>query len=142
MMEKYKPVKALGFLRGGTGNGIQDSYEIPYFLTKQINTYIDSVKNSYIESVDLLKIDIGSKTVYGQLLGIGYDAEVLKLRKSLFFKDAHNTVKPGMRYYLFSALKLFRKLDFRNTTEIELTFKSGKYALKGIKINAEYPFEK
>ncbi len=141
MMGKYKPIKALGFLRGGTGNGIQDSYEIPHFLTKQINTYIDSVKNSYIESVDLLRIDIGSKTVYGQLLGIGYDAEVLKLRKSLFFKDAQNTVRPGMRYYLFSALKLFRKLDFRNTTEIELTFKSGKYALKGIKINAEYPFK-
>ncbi len=46
MMQKQIPGKALGFLRGGTGNGIQDSYEIPYFLTKQINTYIDSAKNS------------------------------------------------------------------------------------------------
>ena len=141
MMEKHIPGKALGFLRGGTGNGIQDSYEIPHFLTKQINTYIDSVKNSYIESVDLLRIDIGGRTVYGQLLGIGYDAQVVKLRKLLYFKDAHNTVNPGMRYYLFSAFKLFRKFDFRNTPEIELTFKRGKYALKGIKINAEYPFK-
>ncbi len=141
MMQIQIPGKALGFLRGGTGNGIQDSYEIPHFLTKQINTYINSVKNSYIESVDLLKVEVGSKIVYGQLLGIGYDAQVVKLRKLLFFKDAHNTVRSGMRYYLISALKLFRKLDFRNTTEIELTFKRGKYALKGIKINAEYPFK-
>ena len=141
MMQKQIQGKALGFLRGGTGNGIQDSYEIPHFLTRQINSYIDSVRNSYIESVDLLKIDTGGRTVYGQLLGIGYDAQVVKLRKSLYFKDVQNTVKPGMRYYLFSALKLFRKLDFRNTSEIELIFKKGKYALKGIKINAEYPFK-
>ncbi len=140
IMENRVPGKALGFLRGGTGNGIQDSYEIPHRLSKQISTYTRSVNNNYVEKVDLLKIDIGGRIIYGQLLGIGYDVDVLKIRKLLYFKDIHNSVKPGIRYYILSAFKIFRKFDFRSIPETEILFKKGKYALKGIKINAEYPF--
>ena len=140
MMKNHASSKALGFLRGGTGNGIQDSYEIPHRLSKQISTYTRSVQNDYVEKVDLLKIDIGGRIVYGQLLGIGYDVEVLKIRKLLYFKDIYNSVQPGIRYYILSALKLFRKFDFHSIPETELRLKKGKYALKGIKINAEYPF--
>lgn len=140
MMKNHPAGKALGFLRGGTGNGIQDSYEIPHRLSKQISTYTKSVNNSYVEKVDLLKIDVGGIIVYGQLLGVGYDVDVLKIRKLLYFKDIHNSVRPGMRYYILSALKLFGKFDFNSIPETEILFKNGKYALKGIKINAEYPF--
>ena len=133
--------KALGFLRGGTGNGIQDSYEIPHRLSGQIKTYMDSVKNNYIEPVDLLKVEFGGRTVYGQLIGVGYDVDVLKIRKLLYFREIHNSVQPGMRYYILSALKLFRRFDFNKIPEREIIFKNGKYALKGIKINAEYPFD-
>lgn len=141
MMTNSITGKALGFLRGGTGNGIQDSYEIPYLLPRQISSYIESVKNSYVEPVDLLKIEAAGRIIYGQLLGVGYDAQVVKIRRLLYFKDAHNSVQPGLKYYILSALKMFKKLDFHNLPEREITFQNGKYALKGIKINAEYPFE-
>ncbi len=141
MMSHSVSGKALGFMRGGTGNGIQDSYEIPHRLSGQIQTYMESVKNGYVESVDLLKIEIGERTVYGQLFGFGYDVEVLKIRKLLYFRNIHNAVRPGMRYYILSALKIFRRFNFSTVPETEILFKKGKYALKGIKINAEFPFD-
>ncbi len=140
MMENQHSGKSLGFLRGGTGNGIQDSYEIPFLLSNQIDSYIDSVRNNYLESVDLLKITAGKKIIYGQLLGLGVDVQVLKIRKLFYFKEKLNTVKPGIKTYLLAGMKLYRDFDFSKVKETEITFKRGKYALKGIKINAEYPF--
>lgn len=140
MMENSVKGKALGFLRGGTGNGIQDSYEIPFILSHQIDSYIESVKNTYLEPVDLLKITVGERIIYGQLVGLGIDTQVLKIRKMLYYRDETKSVKPGVKTYLMAGMKLYKEFDFSKIRETTLTFKKGKYALKGIKINAEYPF--
>jgi len=133
--------KALGFLRGGTGNGIQDSYEIPWRINKQIETYISSAEHSYYEAVDLLKIETEKETFYGQLFGIGVDAEILKVRKELHSDAVNRIIAPGIRYYLSAGIRVLKYFDFRALTGKTLTFSKGKYALKGAKINAEYPFE-
>ena len=140
MMENSPKGKALGFLRGGTGNGIQDSYEIPFVLSRQIDSYIESVENTYLEPVDLLKISVGKRVIYGQLVGIGCDVQLLKIRKLFYYKEKLDTVKPGIKTYILAGIKLYREFDFSRIKETTLTFKHGKYALKGIKINAEYPF--
>ncbi len=140
MMENSVKGKALGFLRGGTGNGIQDSYEIPFILSHQIDSYIESVKNTYLEPVDLLKITVGERIIYGQLVGLGIETQVLKIRKMLYYRDESKSVKPGVKTYLMAGMKLYKEFDFSKIRETTLTFKKGKYALKGIKINAEYPF--
>ncbi len=132
--------KALGFLRGGTGNGIQDSYEIPWRIGKQIETYIESAEQNYYEAVDLLKIKTENETLYGQLLGIGVDAEVLQVRKEKF-TSTDKTIIPGIRYYVAAGLKVLKSFDFRKVPESRVTFINGKYAIKGGKINAEFPFK-
>ncbi len=140
MMENPHYGKSLGFLRGGTGNGIQDSYEIPVILSRQIDSYIKSVTHNYLEPVDLLKISVGKKVIYGQLIGLGVDVQVLKIRKMFYFREKLNIIKPGVKTYLLAGMKLYREFDFSKVRETVITFKKGKYALKGIKINAEYPF--
>lgn len=140
MMTESPKGKALGFLRGGTGNGIQDSYEIPKRLSKQLEVYTDSVRNSFIEPVDIMRIEIGGKTIYGQLLGIGFDTEVLKVRRDNYYLEDKDIVKPGVRYYILTALKIFRRFEFSSIPERTLIFSDGKFALKGNMINAEYPF--
>lgn len=131
--------KALGFLRGGTGNGIQDSYEIPWRIGKQIETYIKSSENNYYEAVDLLKIETANETLYGQLLGVGVDVDVLKVRKEKF-SSSEKMIIPGIRYYIGAGLKVLKSFDFKTVSESKLIFKHGKYALRGSKINAEFPF--
>ena len=141
MMENPHAGKSLGFLRGGTGNGIQDSYEIPVLLSRQIDSYIISATNNYLEPVDLLKISVGKKVIYGQLFGLGVDVQLLKIRKMFYFREKLNIIKPGVKTYILAGIKLYREFDFSKVKETSITFKKGKYALKGIKINAEYPFK-
>ncbi|MDZ7793262.1 MAG: diacylglycerol kinase family protein [Spirochaetia bacterium] len=142
--------KALGFLRGGTGNGIQDSYEIPWRISRQIETYIKSADNRFYEAVDLLKIETKQKALYGQLVGVGVDADILRLRNDQFVsvtdtaKDtatATATTAAGIRFYIGAGLKVLRTFDFKEVKSKTLTFTNGKYALKGGKINAEFPFK-
>jgi hypothetical protein len=33
------PAKAVGFLRGGSGNGIQDSYSVPYSCSRSVRMW-------------------------------------------------------------------------------------------------------
>ncbi len=132
--------KALGFLRGGTGNGIQDSYEIPWRIGKQIETYIESAEHKYYEAVDLLKIETEQETLYGQLFGVGVDVDVLQVRKEKF-SSADKLIIPGIKYYVSAGLKVLKSFDFKNLPESKLAFKNGKYALRGGKINAEFPFK-
>lgn len=141
MMVRPPEDKALGFLRGGTGNGIQDSYEIPWRINKQIETYINSAEHNYYEPVDLLKIETETDTVYGQLFGIGLDAEVLRVRKEKHSAAESQLIAPGFRYYLSSGFHVLKNFDFRELTEVKLTFSRGKYVMKGAKINAEHPFD-
>ncbi|HKK65841.1 MAG TPA: diacylglycerol kinase family protein [Clostridia bacterium] len=138
--------KALGFLRGGTGNGIQDSYEIPWRISRQIETYIKSAENNFYEAVDLLKIETAQKTLYGQLVGVGVDADILRIRSDQFVSAAATTkatatTAAGIRFYLGAGLKVLRTFDFKTVENKTLTFTNGKYALKGGKINAEFPFK-
>lgn len=132
--------KALGFLRGGTGNGIQDSYEIPWRISKQIETYIQSAENNYYEAVDLLKIETEQETLYGQLFGVGVDADILRVRKEKF-TSSEKTIIPGIKYYISAGLRVLKSFDFRNVPVSRIAFKNGKYALKGGTINAEFPFK-
>jgi len=133
--------KALGFLRGGTGNGIQDSYEIPWRISRQIETYIRSAENNFYVAVDMLKIETGQKTLYGQLIGVGVDADILKIRNDQFVTASDKATAAGLRFYLVAGLKVLRSFDFKKVGSKTLTFSNGKYALKGGKINAEYPFK-
>jgi len=141
MMIEPPDGKALGFLRGGTGNGIQDSYEIPWLINKQIETYINSAANDYYEPVDLLKIETETETFYGQLFGIGIDAEILRVRKERHSDETNTIIAPGMRYYFSSGLRVLKNFDFRNMMEKEIAFSRGKFAMRGARINAEYLFD-
>lgn len=134
--------KAVGFFRGGSGNGIQDSYEVPFPLKRQIHTYAVSTKNNYTQVVDLLKVQSGTSVRYGQLVGNGFDAQVLAERE----KVKHRTdkgltvIKPGFFNYIAAGLKSYFKSMDDISFNGKLNMKSGKFSYKGPRINAEYPF--
>ncbi|MBN1685272.1 MAG: sphingosine kinase [Spirochaetales bacterium] len=135
--------KSLGFLRGGSGNGIQDSYEVPVGIRKQIETYADSMNNSYVVDVDLLETSHGNRRSYCQLVGIGFDANLLRRRqeKRYRFGKKHGLVRTGMFAYIMAGLSTFQK-DFRSLSrEFTLTLYDGKFALRGVRVNAEFPLE-
>ena len=134
--------KSLGFLRGGSGNGIQDSYEVPIGMLKQIKTYAESMSNNYIVDVDLLEIAYGAERSYCQLVGIGFDAEVLRKRSVHRYKygPKKGIIRTGMFNYLGSGLSTFL-LGFNDIKhDIQLNLYDGKYAFRGTRVNAEFPF--
>ena len=135
--------KSIGFLRGGSGNGIQDSYEVPWGIRKQVEAYAESMNNNYIVDVDLLETSHGGNRSYCQLVGIGFDANLLKRRQQKFYRfgKKRGLVRTGMGNYISSGLTTFRK-EF-NTLRSTLTLKlhNGKFALRGVRVNAEFPFE-
>jgi diacylglycerol kinase (ATP) len=69
--------KAVGFLRGGSGHGYHDSYGVPVRLRRQVAAVERSVERAQTLAVDVLKADIGGRTMFGQLVGLGFDAAVL-----------------------------------------------------------------
>lgn len=134
--------KSLGFLRGGSGNGIQDSYEVPIGMFKQIRTYADSMSNNYMVDVDLLEIANGDERSFCQLVGIGFDAEVLRKRHGHRYKfgPKRGIIRTGMFNYLRSGLSTF-VLGFNDIRhDITLNLYDGKYVFKGTRVNAELPF--
>jgi diacylglycerol kinase family enzyme len=72
--------KALGFIRGGSGNGYHDSYGVPVSLRRQIAAIEESAERNLTLDVDLLKADLGGRALFGQLVGLGFDARVLARR--------------------------------------------------------------
>jgi diacylglycerol kinase family enzyme len=72
--------KALGFIRGGSGNGYHDSYGVPVSLRRQIAAIAERVERNLTLEVDLLKADLGGRALFGQLMGLGFDARVLARR--------------------------------------------------------------
>lgn len=135
--------KALGFLRGGSGNGIQDSYEVPFGIKKQVLTYADSMSNNYAIDVDLLKITYGEHISYCQLVGFGFDSFVLKRRSERVYRFGarKGQIRKGMTNYLISGLRTF-VVDFEEMiTDLSLDLHHGKYAFRGTRVNAELPFE-
>lgn len=136
--------KAIGFLRGGSGNGIQDSYEVPFFFSRQLSALAESVANDYVQTVDLLRIVSGDTSVYGQLVGVGFDAELLAVRsaRKARFGRYRSETRPGFLNYMTAGLVTFaRGFDIaRRTRRLELL--NGKYGFRGTRVNAEFPIER
>jgi diacylglycerol kinase family enzyme len=104
--------KSIGFLRGGSGNGYHDSYGIPRALRKQLLSFAESIHCGYESSVDMMEIRQGSKIRYGQLMGIGFDAAVLKRRNTRpVTEGSGRNPKPGLLNYVFAVLTTLRRLQ-------------------------------
>lgn len=130
--------KAIGFLRGGSGNGIQDSYEVPFMLSSQISTYLRSMQQGYTQEVDLLSVGSGEQLRYAQLVGTGFDAELLRRRENAL---ARRGGKPsGLSQYLRGGLSLFFENFLARRNSFRLTMENGKYALRSTRANAELGF--
>lgn len=142
--------QAIAFLRGGSGNGIQDSYEVPFRLKNQLSAYAESVEKNYVERVDLLAVspmeerpeEQGARSEYGQLVGLGLDARVLQKRNSRIWMRGHRagTPRSGLFNYIQAALAVFKEGFTENSFSLELI--QGKYAFRGYRVNAEFPFER
>ncbi len=134
--------KAVGFLRGGTGNGIQDSYEVPYRLSAQLATYARSTRNRYTISVDLIRVSDAVTVRYGQLVGLGFDAEVLERRERRTHtgESGPGVTRSGVVRYVFAGLSRFfagNLKENRSAWDIELL--DGMYAFHGPRVNAAFP---
>lgn len=131
--------RAIGFLRGGSGNGIQDSYEVPYNIFNQLKTYIHSINHDYSIDVDLIKADYNGKTEYTQLAGIGIDATILKLRNRDKFKNGplKGIIKPGLWSYITAAIRIFFRDYNREAREYILKLYYGRYLFQGKSVNAQ-----
>ena len=128
--------KSVGFLRGGTGNGIQDSYDVPLRVSRQLETYAESMIRGYQLNVDLLKVDDGSKVRYGQLLGLGFDVDVLQRRE----RNGRSGGFVGFLHYGRATIQSFFREDFRMGVPLNVELLDGKYAFRGTRVNAEFPF--
>lgn len=136
------PRKSIGFLRGGTGNGIQDSYKVPYRISRQLAAYYTAAKRDYSLSVDLISARSGEFQAWCQLAGLGLDANVLARR------EHQEQIGPRLRVpaagffnYLSAAIGVILTGEFRGTpVAVEMT--DGKYAFSGPRVNAEFPFRR
>lgn len=135
--------RSIGFLRGGSGNGIQDSYEVPSGLFKQLKTYMDSMEKGYSIDVDLIQVDYDGKREYTQLAGIGFDAKVLSIRDKDKYKTgkAKGRIKPGLGNYIAAIFKS-AFTDFHGETPLYgLEMNYGRYIFQGTRVNAEIKFD-
>jgi diacylglycerol kinase family enzyme len=108
---KASHAKSIGFLRGGSGNGYQDSYGVTHSIRRQLYNFFESMAHNYTIAVDLLKVSDGVNEVYGQLAGVGFDAAVIKLRQDLMQETGPNG--PGVVHYTITAFRTFFKTDFK-----------------------------
>ncbi len=111
-----KQEKIFGFLRGGSGNGYHDSYGLPNGIATQILWIVDKVrKESYIHT-SIIKLDYFTEEAgklikeqcFGQLLGIGYDAEIVRQRNNVKLKTGDNkgSILPGKLSYAWQGVLL------------------------------------
>ena len=141
--EEFSPEKAIGFMRGGSGNGIQDSYEVPIGIFKQIDSYVESMKNNYTIRNDLLKIETDSTVHYGQLFGLGMDSSILSHRNKRVFRSGRRKgeIKPGLFNYLRSILNFFPDGTRKFSNKYEIKIENGKYIYFGSRVNAQVVFK-
>lgn len=128
--------KAVGFLRGGSGNGTQDSYDVPRRLEKQVEAYGTAMDEDMTVDVDLLRVRAGDGVRYGQLMGLGFDTRVLDRRS----RGRTRFAPPGVIRYIYSATRVFFSPEWAQR-RVSLRLEKGKYAFRGIRINAEFAFE-
>ncbi len=133
---------AIGFLRGGSGNGTQDSYEVPRGLTAQVKTYLSSMANSYVQPVDMIAVNFDQKKVYGQLFGTGVDSRILQERNEITRLTGDKSPRAGFLPYLKPAIKvIIEEMTLQGPLQ-EITLQEGRFAFRGLRSNAEFPFEK
>lgn len=140
--EKAVPPKSVGFLRGGTGNGIQDSYKVPYRISRQMAAYSTAARRGYALDVDLISVQSGEFQAWCQLAGFGLDANVLARR------ERQEEIGPRLRVpaagffnYLSAATGAILTGEFRGHA-ITVDMRNGKYAFSGPRVNAEFPFRR
>ena len=138
MQEGKGKEKTIGVMRGGSGNGIQDSYEIPFRLKAQVEAFVESIQKNYTIAVDLLATETEQGIEYGQLLGLGFDVRILQRRNNRISRSGE--VRPGFfNYFIASALTILTE-PLRDGNTYLLEFEEGRYALRATRINAEMPF--
>ncbi|MFW6215406.1 MAG: diacylglycerol/lipid kinase family protein [Alkalispirochaetaceae bacterium] len=132
--------KSVGFLRGGTGNGIQDSYMVPYRISRQMAVFAQAIHRDYTLAVDLITVQSGSFQRWCQLAGVGLDAAVLARR------ERHETIGGQVRFpvagflsYASAAIGAIFSEEFRSHP-YTVAMSEGKYAFSGPRVNAEFPF--
>jgi diacylglycerol kinase family enzyme len=128
--------KAVGFLRGGSGNGTQDSYDVPRRLTRQVEAYRTAMDEGMTVDVDLLRVDAAGDVRYGQLMGLGFDTRVLERRR----RGVGGAAPPGVVRYVYAASRVFFSREWAHRP-VRLKLREGKYAFRGIRINAEFAFQ-
>jgi diacylglycerol kinase family enzyme len=141
MRERYlrarKNDKVLGFLRGGSGNGYHDSYGVPRSLFKQIRFLEQAIRQRSVRAVDLLKIEYGASTIYGQLAGFGFDAAAAKRRKSAIEgKNEKGRIYWGIFHYFLSVVGSFI-YDFPSVKRFSTVELSGEKPIPGLFMNGE-----
>ncbi len=138
--------KSIGFLRGGSGNGIQDSYEIPHDLLKplerQLVCYEESIREGYSMDVDLISADDGYTRSYCQIAGFGIDAKVLERREARSYKTGmlRGEAKAGMMNYALSSIET-ALFDYE-FTPLDIELKDGKNIVVGHRTKAEHRFNR
>ncbi|MBN2880748.1 sphingosine kinase [Candidatus Woesearchaeota archaeon] len=138
--------KSIGFFRGGSGNGIQDSYEVPFGLYSQVVAFAESLHNDYTIDVDLLAVDFLKNdnlfTIYSQLIGFGLDSLVLQKRDQNVYKRGPRAGSPksGLMNYVKASIETLL-FDFNSAfVEFDIIMNEGKYAPRGTRSNVEIPF--
>ncbi len=138
------PKKSIGFLRGGSGNGIQDSYEVPFSIRDQVRTFSESIRGSCVLDVDLIQAHDGNRSRFCQLAGFGFDAHVLTRREERRYRSgpSRGQVKRGLSNYIVSVTETYLHDYDRIQRNFILRLHDGKFAYRGTRINAEFPFER
>ena len=88
--------------------------------------------------VDLLRVEEKGNARYCQLVGLGFDARVLKLREAAARRRRRNS---GFLGYARAGLRAFFSDYFNTLKPYRLDLRDGKYAYRGPRINAEYTFD-
>jgi len=141
--EEIRKNKALGFFRGGSGNGYQDSYLIPFILDLQIDAFIDAIADSSSLAVDLIHYESGDTGGYCQLAGTGFDAHVLKIRESrkILWHKKKLITKPGMASYIRAIIATYLNPAPLNGLPLKLTMGKGRWLYSDSQINAAKHFQ-
>jgi diacylglycerol kinase family enzyme len=134
--------KAIGFLRGGSGNGYHDSYAVPHRLKRQLESIFESMRSGYTVKVDILKVETNDSRFYGQLAGFGFDAGVLRRRNEMNFSSGEGKkVRPGLLNYVYSALIAFSRDFSPSAVSAHLELFDGQHVMKTRKVNIDEKFK-